>query len=701
MKLLSLVLLGVAGLAVTIACADRSPTPPVAEVRAHRLETHGDVRIDDYHWLRERDDPAVLAYLEAENRYTEEVMADTTELRDTLFEEIKGRIEQDDESVPYLLDGYYYNHRFEDGKEYKIHCRRKGSLDAPEEIIVDANRECEGHAFCSVRGLEVSSGTDILTFAVDTVGRRKYTLRFRNLDTGEDLPDEIPEVTGNSAWANDNRTVFYTKQHHETLRAYRVYRHLLGTDPAEDELVFEEADETFTVSVTKTRSKRFILIASEQTMSNEVHFLDADDPMGRFAVIEPRERGLEYSADHLGGHFYIRTNLDAKDFRLMRAPISSPGRASWQEVIPGRDDAFLESFEPFNDFLAVLEWRDGLQHLRIVPWEGTGEHEIAFDDPTYAAWIGDNPEVDTTVLRYGYSSLSTPETIYDYDTATRERTLRKRDQVLGGFDRADYASERLWATARDGVEVPISLVYRRPIAKDGNRPLLLHGYGSYGSTMEPEFKPEIVSLLDRGFVYAVAHIRGGQELGRHWYDDGKLLNKRNTFTDFIDCGRFLVEEGYTSPDRLIGRGGSAGGLLVGAVTNMAPELFAAIVAHVPWVDVVTTMLDDSIPLTTNEFDEWGNPADREYYDYMMSYSPYDNVAAKDYPHLLVTTGLHDSQVQYWEPAKWVARLRTLKTDPNILILKTEMEAGHGGPSGRYKQYREDAFEFAFMLKALQ
>jgi len=508
-------------------------------------------------------------------------------------------------------------------------------------------------------------------------------------------------VTGNLTWANDNRTLFYAKQDPETLRSYQIYRHVLGTDPAQDVLVYEETDPTFSVYVWKTRSERYILIESDQTLTSEIRYLDANNPQGDFQVIAPRERGVEYSADHVGNRFIIRTNLEAENFRLVAAPVTRPGRANWRELIPGRDDAFLQGVEVFRQFMVVTERRDGLRHLRVIPWNGGPDYEIEFDDPTYVAWVDDNHEFDPGVLRYGYSSLNTSETIYEIDLATRERSLLKQEHIGGGFDPANYTVERLMAPARDGVEVPISLVHQTGLKLDSSNPALLYAYGSYGSSMEAWFRPEVVSLLDRGFVFAIAHIRGGQEMGRRWYEDGKLLKKKNTFTDFVDCGQYLVDQGFTSPDRLFARGGSAGGLLMGAVSNMAPELFAGIIANVPWVDVVTTMLDDDIPLTTGEFDEWGNPDDREYYDYMLSYSPYDNVEAKDYPAMLVTTALEDSQVQYFEPAKWVAKLRTMKTDNNPLLLKTEMAAaGHGGVSGRFKQYRETALEYAFMLGVL-
>ncbi len=698
---LSVLFVVVAGVVLLTSCAPTEPVAPVVEKIPHELEAHGDVRIDDYYWLRERSNPEVLAYLEAENTYTAAVMAPTEELQAELFKELTNRIQPDDSTVPALFDGYYYCKRYEKDLEYPIHCRREGSLEAPEEIILDVNQVAEGHDFCSVRGVAVSPDTRLLAWAVDTVGRRKYTIRVTDLETGEALTDVIPEVTGNLVWANDNRTLFYARQDPETLRSYQIYRHRLGTQPSEDVLVYEETDPIFSVSVWKTRSERYIFIQSEQTLASEFRFLDADDPTGELRMIAPRERDVEYSVSHVGDRFIIRTNLDAENFRLMEAPVANPGRENWRELIPGRDDVFLQGVEVFSDFMVVTERRDGLRHLRIIPWDGGEEYEIEFDEPAYVTWVDENEEMETTTLRFGYSSLNTPESIYDLDLLTHERRLMKREQVRGGFDPVNYVVDRLWAPARDGVQVPISLVYRTGVALDGSNPLLLYAYGSYGSSMESWFKPAVVSLLDRGFVYAIAHVRGGQELGRLWYEDGKLLHKKNTFTDFIDCGQYLVEEGYTAPERLFAMGGSAGGLLMGAVSNMAPELFAGIIADVPWVDVVTTMLDEDIPLTTSEFDEWGDPNQREYYDYMLSYSPYDNVEAKAYPAMLVLTALEDSQVQYFEPAKWVAKLRAMKTGDNPLLLKTEMAAaGHGGVTGRFKRYHETALKYAFMLEVL-
>ncbi|UCF79428.1 MAG: S9 family peptidase [Candidatus Eiseniibacteriota bacterium] len=672
-------------------------TPPEAPVEPVQLEKHGDVRVDDYYWLNKREDPAVMDYLVAENEYTDAMTAHTNGLQEILFEEIKGRIKQTDISVPYKMDDYFYYTRFEEGKEYTVYCRKKGSLEGVEEIMLDVNKMAEGHEFFSVDEWTVSHGQDLLAYSVDTVGRRKYTIYFKNLTTGETLEDVIPDVTGNMAWANDNKTLFYSKQDPTTLRPYLIYRHVLGMPVEEDELIYEETDDTFYSYVFKTRSKRYVMIASHQTLRSEYRYLNADEPGGKFKVFLPREGEHEYQLDHYGGDFYIRTNLDAKNFRLMKTPVNKTGKENWQEVIPHRAYVLLEGFEIFKDHLLLEERKDGLIQMRIRPWSGEGEHYLDFGEPAYFAYARDNYDFDTPVVRYVYTSLTTPRSVFDYNMVTREKTLLKQEEVLGDFDSGNYQTERLWATAKDGVKVPISLVYRKGMKKEGSSPLLLYGYGSYGYSMDATFGSYRLSLLDRGFIYAIAHIRGGEELGRQWYEDGKLLKKKNTFTDFIACAEYLVQEKYTSPEKLFGMGESAGGLLVGAVFNMRPDLFKGIVAGVPFVDVLTTMLDESIPLTTGEYDEWGNPNEKQYYDYMLSYSPYDNVEAKEYPHLLVLTSLHDSQVQYWEPAKWVAKLRAMKTDHNLLLLRTKMEAGHGGVSGRYKRYREAAFIYAFLL----
>ena len=674
--------------------------PPVAQVIPEQIETHGHTRIDNYYWLNQRENPEVIEYLEAENAYTDALMGHTDDLQADLFDEIKGRIKQTDLSLPVREGEFFYYTRTEEGRDYPIYARKPGSLDAEEEVILDVNALAEGHDYYAAFP-EVSSAGDMMAWAEDTRGRRIYTIRIRNLDTGEAYPEAIENASGNMVWAEDNETLFYARRDPGTLRSYQIYRHRVGTDPGDDVLVYQEDDEEFSSGIRKTKSKRYLIISSSHTLADEHRFLDASDPEGEFTVFLPRERGHEHRIDHFGDHFYVRTNLDgAENFKLVRTPVDRTATDGWETVVPHRSDVFLQGFELFRDHLVISERAEGLTRLRVRAWEGD-EHQIAFDEPAYLAYLSANPEVDTNVLRFGYTSLSAPRAVYDYDMTTRERTLLKEDEVLGGYDRTDYVVERLHAPARDGaVEIPVSLVYRSGLERDGDNPLLLYAYGSYGSSTEPTFSSTRLSLIDRGFVYAIAHIRGGQELGRAWYEDGKMFNKKNTFTDYVDVADFLVAEGYTSPEKLFARGGSAGGLLMGAVVNMRPELFRGVVAHVPFVDVVTTMLDESIPLTTFEWDEWGDPRELESYRYMLSYSPYDQVEAKDYPNMLVTTGLHDSQVQYWEPAKWVAKLRAVKTDENRLLLKTHMDAGHGGGSGRDRQYEELAFEFAFLLDLL-
>ncbi len=662
-----------------------------------KLEKHGHVRVDDYYWLRDRDSPEVIAHLKSENEYAERELAHTKALEETLFEEIKARFKQTDMSVPYKRDDYYYYTRYEEGKEYPIYARKRGALDQPEEITLDANLLAQGHEFFSIGGTALSSGQDIFAYAVDTQGRRIHTAYFKNLTTGEMLADVIPEVTENLTWANDNKTVFYAKQDPTTLRQYQIYRHVLGEDPANDQLVFQEDDETFVAYIFKTKSKKYLLIVSAQTISQEYRYLDADDPGGEFKIFLPRQRDHEYHVDQHLDRFLIRTNDQAKNFRLMATPIDKPGKEHWRELVPHREHVYLGDFDVFKDYLVLEEHKGGLTQIRIVPWSGGDGHYLEFDEPAYRAHLGTNMEFDTGTLRFEYTSLKTPLSIYDYHMAARQRTLLKREEVLGGFDPDNYVTERLYAPASDRTEIPLSIVYRKGTKKDGQNPLVLYGYGSYGFSVDAAFASPRLSLIDRGFVFAIAHIRGGQEMGRQWYENGKLLKKKNTFTDFIACAEYLTREKFTSSERLFAMGRSAGGLLMGAIANMRPDLFKGIVAEVPFVDVATTMLDASIPLTTGEFDEWGDPNQKQHYDYMLSYSPYDNVEAKAYPHLLVTGGLHDSQVQYWEPAKWVAKLRAVKTDNNRLLLKTNMDAGHGGASGRFRRHHETAFSYAFLL----
>jgi len=674
---------------------DQEQVAPIAEAIPQELSIHGDSRIDHYYWLRDKESPKVIDYLKAENAYTEVMTAHTQALREKLYNEILGRIKQTDLSVPYKEENYIYYSRTEAGKDYPIYCRKKESIEAAEEIILNVNSLAEGHEYFSVGGLQVSLDQQLLGYGVDTTGARVYNLRFKDLATGETLPDEIPNTAG-FAWANDNKTIFYTVID-AAQRPYQIWRHQLGSDIQNDVLVFHETDTTFRTYVYKTKSKKYLIIGSSSTLSSEMRFLEASTPAGEFQVINPREPDHEYFVFHYEDKFYIRTNLDAENFRLVETPVNQPSKEHWREVIPHREEVLLEGIEIFKDYLALEERQAGLTQIRVINWQTQDEHYLDFGEPTYTAYIYYNPEFDTNTLRYGYNSLTTPNSVYDYNMQSREKELVKQQEVLGDFDPENYLAERIHATAKDGTLVPISLVYRKGFQKNGSHPCMLTGYGSYGFSLDPYFSAARLSLLDRGFVYALAHIRGGSEMGRRWYDSGKLFHKKNTFTDFIACAEHLIQEKYTSPDKLIASGGSAGGLLIGAVVNERPDLFKGVIMDVPFVDVVTTMLDSSIPLTEQEYDEWGNPQQKEYYDYMKSYSPYDNVRPQDYPAILVTTGLNDANVQYWEPAKWVAKLRQTKTDKNLLLLKTNLGSGHGGPSGRYEQYRETAFDYAFVL----
>ncbi len=689
----------------SMACTEnketKTPQPPVAKKIPKELTIHGDTRIDNYFWLRERENPEVIEYLKAENAYTDSVMAHTKDLQKKLYDEIVARIKQDDKSVPYKKNGYFYYVRYEKGGEYPIYCRKKGSLDAKEEIMLDVNEMAKGYAYYQLVGLNVSEDNKLLAFGVDTVSRRKYTIYVKNLETGELLPDKISITTGGSTWSNDNKTLYYTTKDPETLRSNKIFRHTLGTEQENDKLIFEEKDETFSTFVYKTKSKKFLMIGSESTLSTEYRFADADANNPEFKIFQAREKDLEYSVYHFQDKFYVLTNLDAKNFRLMETPDTKTSKENWNEVIPHRKDVLLEDVDVFKNYLVLSERKNGLNQIRVINQNNKSDYYIDFGEETYSAWTTTNLDFDTDILRYGYTSLTTPNSVYDFNMKTKEKTLLKRDEVLGDFDPANYEAKRLYATADDGTKIPISLVYRKDKFKqDGNSPCLQYAYGSYGYSMDPYFSSVRLSLLDRGFVYAIAHVRGGQEMGRQWYEDGKLLKKKNTFTDFIACSEYLIEQKYTNPDKLFAMGGSAGGLLMGAIANMRPDLYKGIIAQVPWVDVVTTMLDASIPLTTSEYDEWGNPNNKEYYDYMLSYSPYDNVKAQNYPNMLVTTGLHDSQVQYFEPTKWVAKLRDMKTDDNLLLLTINMDTGHGGASGRFKRYKETALEYAFMLDLL-
>jgi oligopeptidase B len=677
--------------------------PPIAARKPHAVESPNGTRDDPYYWLRDdtRQSPEVLGYLEAENAYRDAMMAHTADLQRSLYEEITGRLDPDESTVPVLEHGWWYYLRYEPGRDYPIFARRNGTMTAPEQILLDDNELAAGHEFFNVGARTVSPDGKLLAYAEDTVGRRQYTLRIKDLETGRLLPDTVTNVQPNIVWANDNRTIVYVAKDPVTLLSKRVHAHVLGSDAGADRLLYEEPDNSYYIWVAKSRSERYVFIYLSSTEQTEWRFADADDPTLRFEPVLPREDGHEYQVEHVGNDFVLRTNWQAPNFRIVRTPIASRAdRTTWRDVIPHRDDAFVDGFEVSTSYLAVNERSGGLMKLRVKSWDGRKDVLIAADEPAYTMVLEETPGIESPVVRYTYSSLITPESVYDYDMRTGKRELKKQEEVLGGFDAANYATEFLRAPARDGAQIPVSVAYRKGTPLDGTAPLFQYAYGSYGSSVDPWFVSEWVSLLDRGFVVAIAHIRGGQELGREWYEAGRLLNKKNTFTDFIDVTRYLVAQGYGARDKVVAEGGSAGGLLMGAVANMAPEDYRVIVAYVPFVDAVTTMLDETIPLTTNEFDEWGNPKEKAYYDYMLSYSPYDNVEAKDYPAMLVFTGLWDSQVQYFEPAKWVAKLRATKTDDNPLIFSVDMAAGHGGKSGRYQQYLDTAREYAFILDVL-
>jgi oligopeptidase B len=695
LRLLQAVIFGL----ILFSCS-QSPVlkPPLAEKVPHELF---DKRNDNYFWMRLSDEQKnaatpdeqtakVLDYLNRENDYTKAVLKHTDTLQKTLYTEIVGRIKQNDESVPYLDNGYWYYNKYSSGKE--------GTMEAPEELLLDVNKLAEGKNYCSVSGLSVSRDNRILAYGTDFVSRRLYTMCFLDLSSGKMLPDVIENTAGNATWAADNKTIFYTSKDVQTLRNDRVKKHIIGTTAGSDKEVYYESDETFNLYVSETKSRKYILINSSQTLSTEVRYIESSKPDAQPKVFEPRKVNHEYQVDHLGNTFYIRTNCDtAKNFKLMITPDARPSRDNWKDMISHRSDVLFEGFELFDNFLVLQERIKGLNNLRVITSDKKSDYYIDFGEEAYTAGINVNAEPGSKTLRYSYSSLTTPNSVIDYNMVTKEKKVMKQDEVLGGFDQKNYESKRLWAKAGDGTMVPVSLVYRKGFVQDGKAPLLLYAYGSYGSSTDPSFRSNIISLLDRGFVYAIAHIRGGSEMGRSWYEDGKLLKKINTFTDYNDCALFLINEKYTNSQVLFAMGGSAGGLLMGAVVNMKPELYKGVIAAVPFVDVVSTMLDSSIPLTTFEWDEWGNPAKKEYYDYMLSYSPYDQVKKQAYPNIIVTTGFWDSQVQYWEPAKWVAKLRDLKTDKNILLMDCNMSAGHGGASGRFERYRITALQYAFIL----
>lgn len=673
---------------------------PEAKKVAKQLIIHGHSRIDNYYWLNDSENTEVIDYLNDENAYTKHVMKNTEALQDKIYNEIVGRIKQTDVSVPYDYNGYSYFTKFEKGKEYPNYCRKKLTADSEEMTFLNGNKLAIGHSYFHIGDWEFSTDNSLLAYSLDTVSRRKYDIYFKNIESGKQYDEIISNTTGNVVWANDNQTVFYEVKDN-TLRSYRIYKHKIGTSVESDILVYEEDDSTFDVEVYSTKSQKFIVISSESTLSTECRILDADNPDGDFRIFQTRIPKMEYSIDHQNGRFLVLTNHEAVNFRLMEVDEKNTGIEDWKEIIPAREDVMVEEVDVFSSFFVVTERKNGLPKFRIFNTNDNSDHYLNFGEDDYYVESAANPEFSSHKLRYRYSSLKTPLTVYDYNMIDRKQAMLKQQEVVGGYNPDDYITERKYATVRDGVKVPISIVYKKGFEIDGKSPLVLYGYGSYGYSIESVFRSSRLSLLDRGFAYAIAHIRGGEELGRNWYEDGKMLNKKNTFFDFIDCGEYLVSENYTSPDRMFALGGSAGGLLVGAVVNYRPDLFKGVIAAVPFVDVITTMLDESIPLTTSEYDEWGNPNEKKYYDYMLSYSPYDQVEAKGYPAMLVTTGLHDSQVQYWEPAKWVAKLRDMKTDDNLLLLKTNMDFGHGGASGRFKQHKETALEYAFMLMLLE
>ena len=673
--------------------------PPIAKIIPHQLEKHGHIRTDNYYWLNDRENPEVIDYLNKENEYYQKSTEHTMAFQKDLFEEMKARIKEDDESYPYFYNGYYYITRFEKGKDYPIYSRKKESLTSAEEIMFDCNEMAKDFTYFNLNGISISEDNKWVSFGVDTVSRRQYTIQIKNLETNEILPLKIENTTGGATWASDNKTIFYTRKDEVTLRSDKIFKHKLGSNPGDDVVVYFEKDDTFNVTVYKSKSKKYLIITSESTLTSEYQILLSSTPDAKFKVFQKRTRELEYSISHYEDSFYIVTNKDdATNFKLMKTPEDKTSKENWVDLIPHREEVLLEGIDIFKEYLVVSERFDGLNKIRIMPWNGGDEYYLPFEIETYTAYTTTNIDFDTEILRYGYQSMATPSSIIDFNMRTKEKIVLKEQEVLGGkFDKNNYIEERIWATATDGTKVPMSMVYRKGIELNGKNPFLFYAYGSYGMTMDPYFSTTRLSLLDRGFIYAIAHVRGGEDLGRNWYEDGKLLKKKNTFTDFIDCSKYVIEQKYTSPEHLYAEGGSAGGLLMGAIVNMNPELYNGVIAQVPFVDVVTTMLDETIPLTTGEYDEWGNPNKKKYYNYMLSYSPYDNVEKKEYPNMYISTGLHDSQVQYWEPAKWIAKLRVYKTNNKQLYLDTNMEAGHGGASGRFEALKEVAKEFTFLL----
>ncbi len=677
-------------------------TTPDVEKRTKIFTAHGDNRLDNYDWLngyfyKNADSTKIVDYLKAENKYTDTMMAETKDLQKSLYTEMKARIKEKDESVPVYKNGYFYYNRVEEGKDYYVYCRKKENLKAKEEILLDVNKMAEGHGYFSASGFEVSPDNKLLLYGVDTLSRRQYKLFIKNLETGELLKDIIENTEGDAVWANDNKTFFYVDKNKVTLLSEKIKKHILGTAYENDIVVYEEKDKSNYIGVSKTKSNEYIFITSQSTMSSEVSMIKANEPNATFAIFTPRMKDVLYDVDHQNDHFLITTNKDAINFKVVAAPLTNTNVAAWTDYIPHRDSVLVEGISTFKNHLVISERKNGLLQIRIRKISDSNEHYLDFGEPAYAAYISGNPEYNAKVLRFNYTSLTTPNSVYDYDMDSKDKSLMKEQEVVGGYNKSDYVTERLFATATDGTKVPVSIVYKKGLNKDGNAPCLLYGYGSYGNSLDASFSSNRLSLLNRGFVYAIAHIRGGQEMGRKWYENGKMHKKMNTFTDFISCAEFLIKEKFTSTKHLYTSGGSAGGLLMGAIVNLRPDLWHGVAVGVPFVDVIGTMSDANIPLTTNEYDEWGNPANKEDYLYMKSYSPYDNVTAKAYPNMLVTTGLHDSQVQYFEPAKWVAKLRDIKTDKNLLLLKTNMEAGHGGASGRFKYLEDIALQYAFFL----
>ncbi len=671
---------------------------PLCKKNPHELEIHNDKRVDNYYWLNNRENPEVIDYLNKENEYTDIYFKPEEDLQNEIYNEIVNRIDPKESSVPFFLDGYYYYQKYEEGVQYPFYCRKLGDLNAEEEIYLNVNDLANGKSYCGMGKVEFNIQNSVLAYSVDFVSRRLYTIYFKNCITGELLSDEIPNTSGGFAWANDGKTIFYTVKDENTLRSFKIMKHILGSPISEDKVVYIEEDDTFTTSVYTSKSKEFILIGSQSTVSTEYRYVSANHPDNDFLLFCPRRRNHEYSVYHYKNHFYILSNWNAQNFKLCTTEISNTNEENWKEILPHDKDTLIEGLDIFNGFLVVDERNNGLTRFRVINLTNASQYFIDLEEPSYMAQSGSNPNFDSETFRYVFTSLKTPSTVIDFNLSNKEKEVKKQQKIIGGYDANEYTTERLWATAEDGTKIPISIIFHKNMVRNGENPTLLYAYGSYGISSDATFSIARLSLLQRGFIFAIAHIRGGEDMGRNWYEDGKLLKKMNTFTDFISCGKYLVAQKITSPKYLCALGGSAGGMLMGGIINMEPNLWKAVIAAVPFVDVLTTMLDDTIPLTTGEYDEWGNPNDPEYYFYMKKYSPYDNVQNLNYPALLVTTGLHDSQVQYWEPAKWVAKLREYNKGDNPILLKTNMEVGHGGASGRYEYYKEVALEYAFLIK---